>query len=390
LETKRKSLIMSNGIGIANLPNQKHRRAAKQGVQFTILVVGESGLGKTTFINTLFITSLLDHRDYAKRHKSEKTDTVTKLKVNEAVLEEKGFKMKLAIIEAPGFGDYVNNSDCWVPIAEFIDNQYLNYLNQEMQADRKALEDTRVHVCLYFIEPTGHALKTLDIVTMKELGSRVNLIPVIAKADTLAPEELVAFKNRIREEIAHHEIQTYSCPLESEDEETAAKNKEIQAAMPFAIIGSEDFYGTGDKKVRGRQYLWGVAEVENDQHCDFKKLRSLLLRSHLLDIRTKMEEVHYERFRDQRLEKEGLTAGMTPEQLKKDMETKMKNKEDQLKTRYVEIKKSHDERFTLMEEKLKNDQNRFNADLDQKSQELNSLKEEIKNLNAQLATKKKA
>jgi len=378
-----------SGIGIANLPNQKHRKAAKKGVQFTILVVGESGLGKTTFINTLFTTSLLDHRDYTKRYKSDKSDTVTKMKVDEATLEEKGFKMKLAIIEAPGFGDFVNNSDCWVPIVDFIENQYLNYLNQEMKAERKGIEDTRVHVCLYFIEPTGHALKTLDIVTMKEIGSRVNLIPVIAKADTLSSEELSGFKNRIREELAIHEIQTYSCPLESEDEETTAKNKEIQAAVPFAVIGSEDFYGSGDKKVRGRQYLWGVAEVENDQHCDFKKLRSLLLRSHLLDIRTKMEEIHYEKFRDKQLEKGGLSAGMTPEQLKKDTENKIKKQEAQLIEKYVGIKKEHENRFNALEEKLKNDSNKFNAEVDQKAIELNNLKEEVKNLTAQLNGPKK-
>jgi len=297
--------------------------------------------------------------------------------------------MKLAVIEAPGFGDFVNNTDCWVPIVDFIENQYLNYLNQEMQSDRRHIEDTRVHICLYFIEPTGHALKTLDIVTMKEIGSRVNLIPIIAKADTLSTEELSAFKNRIREELAHHEIQTYSCPLESDDEETTTKNKEIQASVPFAIIGSEDFYGTGDKKVRGRQYLWGVAEVENDQHCDFKKLRSLLLRSHLLDIRTKMEEVHYEKYRDKQLEKGGLSAGMTPEQLLKDMENKVKKQQDQLIARYAGIKKEHESRFNAAEEKLKSDQSKFSAELDQKTLELNTLKEEVKNLTAQLIAPKK-
>jgi hypothetical protein len=32
----------------------------------------------------------------------------------------------------------------------------------------------------------------------------------------------------------------------------------------------------GGKKVRGRQYPWGVVEVENPEHCDFVKLRSAL------------------------------------------------------------------------------------------------------------------
>jgi hypothetical protein len=33
----------------------------------------------------------------------------------------------------------------------------------------------------------------------------------------------------------------------------------------------------GGKKVRGRQYPWGVVEVENPEHCDFVKLRSAVV-----------------------------------------------------------------------------------------------------------------
>jgi septin family protein len=40
-------------------------------------------------------------------------------------------------------------------------------------------------------------LKPLDIETMKRLGSRVNLIPVIAKADTMTPQDIIAFKENV-------------------------------------------------------------------------------------------------------------------------------------------------------------------------------------------------
>jgi cell division control protein 12 len=33
---------------------------------------------------------------------------------------------------------------------------------------------------------------------MKRLGTRVNLIPVIAKADTLTPKDLAEFKRKVR------------------------------------------------------------------------------------------------------------------------------------------------------------------------------------------------
>jgi hypothetical protein len=37
-----------------------------------------------------------------------------------AELEEKQFKVKLTVIDTPGFGDYVNNRDSWMPIVDFI------------------------------------------------------------------------------------------------------------------------------------------------------------------------------------------------------------------------------------------------------------------------------
>ena len=41
-------------------------------------------------------------------------------------------------------------------------------------------------------------LKPLDIEVMKRLGTRVNLIPVVAKADTLTQTDLQTFKQRVR------------------------------------------------------------------------------------------------------------------------------------------------------------------------------------------------
>jgi cell division control protein 12 len=38
---------------------------------------------------------------------------------------------------------------------------------------------------------------SLDIEIMKRLGSRVNLIPIIAKADTLTPKDLAKFKQSV-------------------------------------------------------------------------------------------------------------------------------------------------------------------------------------------------
>lgn len=51
----------------------------------------------------------------------------------------------------------------------------------------------------------------------------------------------------------------------------------LQAAMPFAVVGSNQIIEVKGRKVRGRMYPWGVVEVENPEHCDFIKLRTMLM-----------------------------------------------------------------------------------------------------------------
>ena len=59
------------------------------------------------------------------------------------------------------------------------------------------IQDTRIHCCLYFISPTGHSLRAIDVIVMKKLSEVVNVVPVIAKADSLTLEEREAFKQKV-------------------------------------------------------------------------------------------------------------------------------------------------------------------------------------------------
>ena len=43
-----------------------------------------------------------------------------------------------------------------------------------------------------------NSLKQLDIEFMRRLHTKVNLIPIIAKSDTLTDEEVAEFKERVR------------------------------------------------------------------------------------------------------------------------------------------------------------------------------------------------
>ncbi|KAG5882666.1 hypothetical protein JTB14_024475 [Gonioctena quinquepunctata] len=286
-------------VGFANLPNQVYRKAVKKGFEFTLMVVGESGLGKSTLINSMFLTEIYNSADYpGPTQRLKKTVAVETTRV---LLKENGVNLLLTMVDTPGFGDAVDNSNCWAPIIEFIESKYEDYLNSEARVTRKASPDQRVHCCLYFIQPSGHGLKSLDIEFMKRLCDKVNIIPVIAKADTLTAEECGLFKKQILNEITQHKIKIYEFPDTSEEDEEHKLNKSLKDRVPFAVVGSNVVIEADGKKVRGRRYPWGIAEVENLEHCDFIALRNMVIRTHLQDLKDVTNNVHYENYRCRKL-----------------------------------------------------------------------------------------
>jgi septin 7 len=157
---------------------------------------GESGLGKSTLVNTLFNTSLYPPKERKPPSVDISPKTVSIQSIS-ADIEENGVRLRLTVVDTPGFGDFVNNDVSWGPIVENIEQRYDAYLEAENKVNRTNIVDNRIHACVYFIQPTGHSLKPLDVEVMRRLHTKVNLIPVIAKADTLTDDEVIAFKHRV-------------------------------------------------------------------------------------------------------------------------------------------------------------------------------------------------
>jgi len=89
-----------------------------------------------------------------------------------------------------------------------------------------------------------------------------------------------------------------------EDEEYKRQGQELRESIPFAVVGANAMVEVNGKKIRGRQYPWGVVEVENAGHCDFVKLRTMLI-THMQDLQEVTHDVHYENYRSQRLASKG-------------------------------------------------------------------------------------
>ena len=104
-------------------------------------------------------------------------------------------------------------------------------------------------------------------------------------------------------DIEYHKIQIFEAPTyENEDEEAVAEAKEIASKIPFAVVGSDRIVNTPDgRQVRGRAYPWGVVEVDNEDHCDFVKLRQMLIRTYMEELREQTTAVLYENYRSEKL-----------------------------------------------------------------------------------------
>ncbi|XP_006873108.1 PREDICTED: septin-10-like [Chrysochloris asiatica] len=294
-----RSLTMSGHVGFESLPDQLVNRSIQQGFCFNILCVGETGIGKSTLIDTLFNTNFEDHD-------SSHFYPHVRLKAQTYELQESNVRLKLTIVNTVGFGDQINKEESYQPIVDYIDAQFEAYLQEELKIKRSlcTFHDSRVHVCLYFISPTGHSLKTLDLLTMKNLDSKVNIIPVIAKADAISKSELQKFKIKLMSELVSNGVQIYQFPT---DDETIAKiNSAMNAHLPFAVVGSMDEVKVGNKMVKARQYPWGVVQVENENHCDFIKLREMLICTNMEDLREQTHTRHYELYRRCKLEELGF------------------------------------------------------------------------------------
>ena len=185
--------------------------------------------------------------------------------------------------------------------------------------------------------------------------------------------------------------------------------------MPFSIIGSTEDVNTADGRVvKGREYLWGVAEgtlptfpyrrneaeitdvsaVENENHCDFRKLRSCLIRTHMLDLISTTEDTHYENYRQQQME----TRKLGEPRVKKSDNPKFKEEEEGLRKRFTEQVKSEESRFRQWEQHVRSvfvtgllvclrlplqliaERDRLNKDLEMAHSAIKSLEAELDNL----------
>jgi septin family protein len=286
----------SSEIGFATLPQHLHRKYAKKGFEFTILVVGESGLGKSTLISCLFLSDL--YKDRKLPSAAEQISRTVSIEKKQLDIIEKGVKLKVTIVDTPGYGDSLDSQNSFETVNRYIEEQFEQYFRDESGLNRKNIVDNRVHCCLYFISPTGRGLSQLDILFMRQLCERVNIIPIIARADTLTPTELLFLKKKILKDLTDNGISIFKIPECDSDEDEAfrKRDQELRDSIPYAIVASTTQVDVNGRKTRARVYPWGVIDIQDESFSDFIKLKTFLS-LHMQDLKDATNETLYENYR---------------------------------------------------------------------------------------------
>ncbi|XP_061558205.1 septin-4-like isoform X6 [Phycodurus eques] len=225
-------------VGFAALPNQVHRKAVKKGFAFTPMVAGESGLGKSTLINGLFLTDLYKDRKIP----NAEAGSIWRTTWSSSSIGSSGTR-------AASTAGTSETTACTAA------------------STSSRLTDTG---------PRGAA------------SLRDQHLP-------LRRPRLGRRRRRLRE--ARPAAQGSRASRPNNARRVRRVTVAVQDSVPFAVIGSNVLAESRGRRVKGRTYPWGVAEVESAAHSDFLLLRDMLVRTHMRDLKDVTRESHYENYR---------------------------------------------------------------------------------------------
>jgi cell division control protein 11 len=147
---------IANMSASASDTTRRRKKNAKKVIHFCLMVCGASGIGRTTFVNTLCERQVIKPLDYDDPTAAKQGEGVQIKPVTVELELDEGTRVSLTVVDTPGFGDDIDNEASFGEISSYLERQFDEILVGESRIKRNVrFRDNRVHVLLYFIQPTG-------------------------------------------------------------------------------------------------------------------------------------------------------------------------------------------------------------------------------------------
>lgn len=325
---------MAKEVGIGSYSNHFLQRSRREGADFNLLVIGPAGCGKSTLLSNVYNQEILP----ADRRRYTRVPNGVEFIEHEAEVSEAGVALRLKVTEVLGYGELSfgfgsaqSQREKIQKIVKNVEDKHRkffdseNYAKRSINSPKAPTKDQLYHAAVVFIQPQRNLnVSPIDIALLQALQARVNVIPVIAKADSYIGEELCRIKANLKRAFSESKILLFPNITDVSDDDWVIKEAvEVRSHCPFLTIAAQPENG-----VRLRQYPWGLISIDapfprsnrpnsaNSSHSltltasasrileqteccgnDLHPMQKMLIRSHLEFLKRHTVEKLYETYR---------------------------------------------------------------------------------------------
>ena len=281
--------ISEGVIDFADITNQIYRSEMNRVYEFNLMLVGLTGIGKSTLVKSLFQGMI----------QPKEIQGGPTLNEYQELLQENGVKLRLRCIESSNFDSHDIKK-----YTDYIDKALESYFIDERRHSSWKIQDTRVHCCLYMIPAYSKMrLRKEDLDCMKALHEKVNLVPIISNADHFSSVQLTKFKENIISDLKANDIKYFKFNYDDKEDEERSKAVKLEAdRFPFAVVAADEPVIVNNKCRWIRTTNLGQVDI-TDRRFDFDALAKLLIRHCMLELIDSTHVKHYARIKSQLLER---------------------------------------------------------------------------------------
>lgn len=353
-------------VGFGSLSNHFLQRSRRDGSDFNLLVIGAAGCGKSTLLSNIYNHQVLP----ADRRRYTRVPGTVEFIEHLSRIDEAGTTLRLKVTEVLGHGELgfgtssrQNQEKKISSILKHVEERHHKHFDSENYAHRPTTQksqqkhtknqggDVLYHAVIVFIQPQKNlTLSEVDCALLRTLQSRVNLIPIVAKADSYIQDEITRIKANIKRALNESKVLIFPNITDLNDDDWVIREAvDVRSHCPFLTIAARQDSEDAQNINTIRQYPWGTAHVdspislqqqrkqnpstlslgsasrliEQSEHCgcgnDLVPMQKMLIRSYFEFLKRHTLEKLYENYRTEMVGNVQL-APLAPMRLSKSRE----------------------------------------------------------------------